>query len=247
VPIVRTYVPSIEGIPILLTGAHERRDLWDEGESSLARALRDDPALERALLDPPAGELAPADAMLRALVLEERGNGGARDEAHAAYERLYTPETLACRERVVSALVDELRDEAGLVVDLATGRGFLLERLAAAVPGPVVATDLSPWAARRVRAALGVDAVMLDARQMPFADGAVPTVTTFLGLATWTIPSWSCASFVASREAASSPSAPSTPRETRTPKRSRRPGSARRSTDVCSSTRSPKPGSRRAF
>jgi len=60
---------------------------------------------------------------------------------------------------------------------------MLVELLVDAVHGRVLATDLSPRTLRRVRAAYGVGVAALDARQMPFGDGVVPTMTTFVGIA----------------------------------------------------------------
>ena len=168
--------PVVDGIPLLVAPGSDALDLWEEAESGLARVLRENPELESALLDPPASALAPADAFLRALVLEERGEA---DEVDAAFARLHPPDVLAC----MAAQIDSLcaRVEGGLVVDLASGRGTLLERLQGSVQGTLVATDVSPRALRRARRR-GIQAVACDVRALPFADGSVECATTFLGL-----------------------------------------------------------------
>jgi SAM-dependent methyltransferase len=71
--------------------------------------------------------------------------------------------------------------EPGLVVDLASGRGLLLERLRRTVTGTLVATDISPRVLRRARRR-GIEAVACDVRRLPFADTSVDCATTFLGL-----------------------------------------------------------------
>jgi len=139
--------------------------------------VRENPELERALLDPPPEELGPADRMFRSFVLEERGDfEGARAAAPLAAD-LYTPEMNACREGAFEALLARLD---GPVVDLASGRCLLAERMKV----PFLATDVSPHvlARGRERGVVG-DAIAFDARVTPFADGAVETMTTFLGLA----------------------------------------------------------------
>jgi SAM-dependent methyltransferase len=71
-------------------------------------------------------------------------------------------------------------------VDVATGRGALLERLLEATHRPLVATDVSETVLGRVRARLGterIDYVAADARSLPFEDGSVPTLVSHLGLA----------------------------------------------------------------
>lgn len=168
---------SEDGIPLLILD-DSVADLWEQAESGLSRALRESPELERALLAGPAAELAPADAFLRALVLEERGDGS---EIDAAFVRLYPAEALACMTAQIDVLCERLKEERGLVVDLASGRGLLLERLQRVVAGQLVATDISRRVLRRARRR-GLDAVACDVRRLPFADGSVDCVTTFLGL-----------------------------------------------------------------
>jgi uncharacterized protein YbaR (Trm112 family) len=167
-----------DGIPLLIPPGSEVRDLWEQAESGLSRTLRENPELEHALLAPPPAELAPADAFLRALVLEERGDDG---EVDAAFARLHPPDTLACMAAQVEALCERLGNEAGLVVDLASGRGMLLERLQRTMRGTLVATDVSPRVLRRARRR-GIEAVVCDLRRMPFADASIACATTFLGL-----------------------------------------------------------------
>lgn len=159
-------------MPTFLT-AEAAGDIWAAAESGLSRALRENPELERALLDPPADELGSADRMFRSFVLEERCDY----TEVVSLDDLYTPEMNACREEAFAALLARLD---GPVVDLASGRCLLVERMDV----PVVATDVSPLVLARDRERGVVDEVLaFDARATPFADGAVETMTTFLGLA----------------------------------------------------------------
>jgi Methyltransferase domain len=168
--------PVFEAIPVLVAPGSEARDLWEEAEGALSAALRDDPELERALLGASPESLAPADAFLRALVLEERGE--ADGAVATAFRRLYTPTALACQEEQLDTISRIVGSEDGLVIDVATGRGMLLERLS---PAKVVATDISPRVLHRARDR-GYAAVACDAERLPFADASIATVTTFLGL-----------------------------------------------------------------
>ena len=171
------HYPAHEEIPLLVAPGSDARDLWEEAEGALSAVLRDDPELERALLGASPESLAPADAFLRALVLEERGEADGAVAASALL-RLYTPAALACQERQLDAISRLAGSEDGLVVDVATGRGMLLERLPRA---RVVATDISPRVLRRARDH-GFAAVACDVERLPFADASIATVTTFLGL-----------------------------------------------------------------
>lgn len=183
--------PVQEGIGLFLTPDLPRRDLWEESESRLAAYLREHPEVERQLMETPPEDLAPADLFFRAQVLEERGDFvQARELERQATKRLYTSEYLACHERQLAYVVGQLAGIQGPVVDLASGRGGLVERLAQGTPALVVATDFSPRVLRRNRRLvehLGlrerVSLLAFDARRTPFRDGAVATLTSNLGLA----------------------------------------------------------------
>jgi hypothetical protein len=111
--------------------------------------------------------------MFRAFVLEERGDYSETP----GLDDLYTPEMNSCREQAFAALLERLD---GPVVDLASGRCLLAERMQV----PVVATDLSPLVLARDRErGVASEALAFDARRTPFADGAIETMTTFVGLA----------------------------------------------------------------
>jgi uncharacterized protein YbaR (Trm112 family)/SAM-dependent methyltransferase len=182
--------PVREGIGLFLTPDLPRHDLWEESESRLAAYLREHPEVERQLMEAPPEALSPADLFYRALALEERGEFiQARALERQAMARLYTPEYLACHERQLAYVLGQVADAQGPVVDLASGRGALVERLARDTQAHVVATDFSPRVLRRNRRlvdALGlrgrVSLLALDARRTPFRDGAVTTLTSNLGL-----------------------------------------------------------------
>jgi hypothetical protein len=128
-----------------------------------------------------------ADAFLRAQVLEERDGYAAAREAFAfADEHLYSPEVREARDACLGHVVELARGGDGLILDVATGRGTLLELLMRGTARPLSATDVSPTILRRVRARLGgerIECVPADAHGLPFADGSVPTLVTHLGLA----------------------------------------------------------------
>ncbi len=184
-----TY-PVREGIGLFLTPDLPRHDLWAQMDSRLAQYLRQHPEIERRLMAGPVETLAPADQFFRALILEERGEyGQARAIMDPVWPRLYTPEYRACCESQINHVVEHLAGAEGPVVDLASGRGQLVEALARRLARPVVATDFSPRVLRRDRrwlAFLGLDdqvsLLAFDARRTPFRDGAVETLTTLLGL-----------------------------------------------------------------
>jgi uncharacterized protein YbaR (Trm112 family) len=182
--------PVRDGIGLFLTPDLPRNDLWEQVDSGLVRYLREHPALERQLLETPLEKLNPTDQFYRALVLEARGNyREARTAEETANRGLYTPEYLACWINQFDYIIAQLAATSGPIVDLASGRCYLVEILANRLQRPVVATDFSPAVLRHDRQRLehsGVyDAVSLlafNARRTPFKTGSVATLTTNLGL-----------------------------------------------------------------
>jgi hypothetical protein len=179
-----------EGIGLFLTPDLSRNDLWERMDSGLVRYLREHPALERQLLEAPLEKLNPADQFFRAMMLEARGNyREARAAEETANRGLYTPEYLACWISQFDYVIAQLSATSGPIVDLASGRCYLVEILANRLQRPVVATDFSPTVLRHNRHRLensGIyDAISLlafDARRTPFKTGSVATLTTNLGL-----------------------------------------------------------------
>jgi uncharacterized protein YbaR (Trm112 family) len=178
------------GVALLLPPGSPELDGWQEAQNWLDALLDERPEVGRALLDPDPSELAPADLLFRAFLLEERGDfGAAREAAVLADAGLYTEETRACRDRRLDALVAAIGGDGGPVVDLASGRGALVERLAARLDRTIVATDISPRVLLRTGRALEevglggrVSLLACDARRTPFRDGGVATLTTNVGL-----------------------------------------------------------------
>jgi len=185
-----TSYPVREGIGVFLTPELPREDLWQQVDSQLTRHLREHPEAERELMQVPPESLNPADQFFRALVLEERGNyveaGAVEDLAEAG---LYTPEYLSCWNRQYDYLIEQLSAADGPIVDLASGRCYLIERLARELKRPIVASDFSPRVLQRDRRWLDsrglyehVSLLAFDARRTPFKTGAVQSLTSNLGL-----------------------------------------------------------------
>jgi hypothetical protein len=103
---------------------------------------------------------------------------------------LYTEAVRDCSARMVDEVAARVRDLAGTgpVVDLASGRGSLLTRLAR-IGGPVVGTDASIRVLRRDRRELErlgladrVSLIAADMRHIPFRDATIGILTTNVGL-----------------------------------------------------------------
>jgi uncharacterized protein YbaR (Trm112 family) len=183
--------PVQEGIGLFLTPELPRQDLWAQVESGLAAHLRTQPDVEQQLMGGVLEELGPADQFFRAMLLEERGAFAEAKAAHTrAFQDLYTADYLAGMESAFAYLAAQVGNGNEPVVDLASGRGYLLERLAQEVERPLVGSDFSPRVLRQDRRRLEhfglydrVSLLAFDARRPPFKDGVVPVLTTFVGLA----------------------------------------------------------------
>ncbi len=182
--------PVWDGIGVFLLSDRPRKDLWEQADSELTEYLQQHPDVERQLMEPPLEALSPADRFYRAVVLEARGDyTAARAAEDSANQELYTAEYLACWDNQVNYLIEQVSRSQGPIVDLASGRCYLVESLARHLDHPIVATDFSPVVLRRDRRWLEsfglydrISLLAFDARRTPYKDGVVPTLTTNLGL-----------------------------------------------------------------
>lgn len=182
--------PVRDGIGLFLTSDLQRNDLWEQVDSALIQYLREHPELEHQLMELPLATLAPTDQLFRASVLAERGNfSEAQMVADLADKGLYTSEYLSCRNSELDYVVEWLSKTEGPIVDLASGLGYLVEKIVRELKRPIVATDFSPNVLRKDRKRLEnfglynhVSLLAFDARRTPFKDGAITTLTTNVGL-----------------------------------------------------------------
>lgn len=186
-----TTYPVRQGIGLFLTPDYPRDDLWEQVGSGLENHLSQHPDIERLLLDTPLESLAPADQLFRSMVLEARGQYvEAQQAADLAWPGIYTPEYREGWQRQMEYVLERLSAFDGPVIDLASGRGYLVEQMLRRLALPVVVTDFSPRILRRNRQRLEqlglydrVSLLAFDARCTPFKDGAVQMLTSNLGMA----------------------------------------------------------------
>jgi uncharacterized protein YbaR (Trm112 family) len=182
--------PVIDGIGIFLTPDLPRKDLWSEVDSQLALYLKSHPEHEKKLMDVPVENLSPTDQQFRALVLDERGvYGDGKKVEELAHQKMYTAEYKACWDHQIDYILNNLESFKGPIVDLASGRCYLVEKIVKQLRRQVVATDFSPNVLRRDRRYFKfleldhhVSFLAFDARKTPFKTGAIEIMTTNLGL-----------------------------------------------------------------
>jgi uncharacterized protein YbaR (Trm112 family) len=182
--------PVRDGIGLFLTPDLPRNDLWEEVESGLTQYLRANPETKSALMDVELRTLAPADQFFRAMMLESLGKF---TQAKAALElsmsQLYSEAQTACLQSQYDYVTEQLAGAGGPIVDLASGRGGLIEVLAQRLTQPLILTDFSPRVLRDNRRRFEFEGLYhrmsmlsFDARRTPFKEGALLNVTTNQGL-----------------------------------------------------------------
>ncbi len=182
--------PVREGIGLFLTPDLPREDLWQQVDNRLLQYLNDHPEIEHALMHTPLNELNPADQFFRASVLEQRGDyTAAKAIEEQATQGLYTPEYRQCWQEQVDFVLAQAAASSEPIVDLASGRGYLVEQMIHATTVPIIVTDFSPIILRRNKASWQttnlyhrISLLAFDARRTPFKDGMVKTMTTNVGL-----------------------------------------------------------------
>lgn len=145
---------------------------------------------KKKLMDVPAENLSPTDQQFRALVLDERGEyGDGKKVEELAHKNMYTTEYKACWDSQINYILDNLESFEGPIVDLASGRCYLVEKIVKQLGRQVVATDFSPNVIRRDRKYFKfleldhlVSFLAFDARKTPFKNGVIEIMTTNLGL-----------------------------------------------------------------
>jgi len=141
-------------------------------------------------MDVPFDTLGPADQLFRAMILEERGDFARAELAEdRSHEGLYTQDYLRCWQSQVDTLIEAVKNSDNPIVDLASGRGYLVGKLIDKTRAPIVASDFSPRVLKRNRRWLQfkgyydcVSLLAFDARKTPFKDQSIETLTTNLGV-----------------------------------------------------------------
>lgn len=185
-----TY-PVREGIGLFVRPDSAVEDAWEQAESGIVRYLKNHPDVMARLLDVSLESLNPADQFFRAMLHEDAGHfATAKLVEQVAMRGMYTPDYLRCSQCQFDYILHELVGGTGPIVDLASGRGYLVEQMAKNLDRPLIVTDISPRVLRRNQRcfgqaglAEGMSFLAFDARYTPFKDGAVPILTSNVGLA----------------------------------------------------------------
>ena len=182
--------PIEKGIGVFLSPDFPRNDLWEKVDSQLMMFLNEHPDQKRMLMDVPVETLEPADQFYRALMLEEMGKyQEARKLEKLSEVGIYSAEYLKCWKSQMEYVIEMVAEMEGPIVDLASGRAYLVEKMAQRLDRYLVATDFSPQVLRRNQKWFRefdfydkISLLAFDARQTPFKNGSVGILTTNIGL-----------------------------------------------------------------
>lgn len=189
----KAVYPIRDAIGIFLTPDLPREDLWAQINNNFTQYIQKHPDIRQKLLRSTLDELNPADQFFRGMLLE---NIEAFDEAEKIFKhlnpKLYTSEYLKCYESQLNHTIDIIKgldDTKSPIVDIASGRCYLIEKLIEKINLNTVATDFSLQILRRNREWLKfkgleekVSLLALDARKTPFRNKSIKILTTNLGI-----------------------------------------------------------------
>lgn len=145
--------------------------------------------LERRLFEPSEHELSPADRLIKAIALWYRGEfDDFQRLLRPSREALYTEEYNQAMTESLNRTVELIKKEQGLVLDLATGMGGLLEELLSSTEKEYLAVDISPsssfgllqylryrgWGERVVQ-------IIAYAANLPLKDDSIDVIVSAIG------------------------------------------------------------------
>ena len=171
-----------------------RDDLWQQVHSNLTGYFATHPEVEAEFTKVEPQSLAAADRFLWSMVLDDRRDfGSAKTLAESALAEIYTPDLLTATNNALTYIATQIAEQntqGDVVVDIASGRGYLLEKLLEK-DLHIIGSDFSPHVIRRDRGyfdfhlpkhARKLSTLSFDAGLLPFADESLPWLTTHVGL-----------------------------------------------------------------
>ncbi|WP_291578768.1 methyltransferase domain-containing protein [Clostridium sp. UBA6640] len=177
-------------IAVFLTSELSRNDLWQQAESGIEKCFRENPEIFNKLMDTPEESLNGADYWFKASYFEikrdyERSSKMFKNGVEKIYTKDYIDGMKSQREFILNNIVDD--DKA--IVDIASGKGYLVEELLKKRKNYVLATDFSPTVLLRNKEYYKfkglydkLSLVAFDARKTPFKDNVIEVMTSYVGI-----------------------------------------------------------------
>ena len=145
--------------------------------------------MEERLLKTPLEELSSSDRLIRSVALWFKGDFEEYERiVKASLAGVYTDEYNEAMKKSLDYTVDLVKQEKGVVLDLATGMGGLLQELLSSTDRDLISVDVSPTSSLALLQYLRfrnwddrVVQLIADAARLPFKDRSVDVLTTAMG------------------------------------------------------------------
>ncbi len=176
-------------IAVFLTNQLSRNDLWDNSESSLEKYLKENSDIYDKLMNTPEEELNGADYWYKAAYFEMKRDflTSSRMFKHS-FEKIYTRDYIDGWDSQMNFIIKNIESNHS-IIDIASGKGYLIEKLLMRTKNYVVATDFSPTILMRNKEYYKANGlydrlslIAFDARKTPFRDNCIVTMTSNMGL-----------------------------------------------------------------
>lgn len=176
-------------IAVFLTSALSRNDLWQKSESELEKYLREKPDIYEKLMNTPEEELNGADYWFKASYFENKRDFITSSRMFKnAFEKIYSQDYISGWKTQMDYIINEIKDNKP-IVDIASGKGYLIEKLLKETKNYIVATDFSPTILARNKEYYKykglydrLSLIAFDARKTPFRDNSIVTMTSNMGI-----------------------------------------------------------------
>lgn len=177
-------------IGMFLTPDLPRNDLWESSDSGLLNFLEEDIETRNKFFNTPEENLNGADYWFKANYYEMKKDYEKSSEMFkAAMGKIYTKDYLDGWFSQIDFLVEEAKKVNSPIVDIASGRCYLVELLLKNTNNFVLATDFSPTVLLRDKDYFNfkglynnLSLIAFDARRSPFKDNSIELMTSNVGI-----------------------------------------------------------------
>lgn len=175
-------------IGVFLSNELPKNDLWEKSESELQKYLKENPDIYDKLMNTPEEEMNGADYWFKALYFEMKNDYMKSSRMFKnVFKKIYTQDYIDGWNSQIDFIINNIEYNKP-IIDIASGRGYLVEKLLEQTKNYVVATDLSPTVLVRNKNIYKYNGlydrlslVAFDARKTPFKDNSVEILTSNMG------------------------------------------------------------------
>ncbi|MCM1991843.1 methyltransferase domain-containing protein [Oceanirhabdus seepicola] len=177
-------------IAVFLTPDLPRNDLWEKGESGLEKHFKENPEIYKELMTTPEEELNGADYWFKASYLDMKGNYEESSRMYKrTHEKIYTQDSINGLKSQKEFVIKNIENDNDTIVDIASGKGYLVEAMLQDTNNYIIATDFSPIILERNREYFKfkglyekLSLIAFDARKTPFKNNSIQIMTSNVGI-----------------------------------------------------------------